>query len=121
MKDRMGRIEQMIMEKFGGRECVAITLTYEPGKEPKTMAEAERLLRGYREKIRKRCQRRGMPFYSKAATDLHGRIHHHLICSPGMEPEELQEAWDKGFVWAKPVPVDVRKAMEMALHLAANH
>ena len=121
MKDRIGRIEQMIMENFGGRECMRITLTYRPDEEPTTMAEAERLMRGYREKIRKRYQRRGLPFCAVSVTGLHGRIHHHLICSLGMEPKELQEAWDKGLVWAKPVSVDVMTATEMALHLAANH
>lgn len=120
MKDYTGDMEQKILKKFE-RECLAITLTYRPEDAPLSESSAKLQLRQFVERCQKRYRRRGLPFCAVSGTGLHGRIHHHLICSLGMEPKELQEAWDKGLVWAKPVPVDVRKAMEMALHLAANH
>lgn len=105
-----GRLEALLAANFTWNDYF-VTLTYEPGKEPKNRAEAKRHKREYLRRIRAQRKRRGQALkWICSIENKHGdgRFHLHAVISAAdaaRDLDELRSLWPYGHV-------DVRKLFD---------
>lgn len=81
-----------------------LTLTY-AGTEP-TKEEAKRNLQNFQKAMKRFCKKNNLEWKWVAVTEYENhRIHHHVVCS-GVDPEVIEEKWNKGYVNFKMLEAD---------------
>lgn len=86
-----------------GQGDIMLTLTYR--NEPETVADAEKILRNYLRRVKRRRAKLGLEplkyIYCTQRGEKYGRIHHHLMVSGGLERDELERMWGLGMANAR--------------------
>ncbi len=100
-KNARKRLERLINTNFSDGDYW-ITLTYEPGKEPKDIDDALKNIRNYIKRInyRRKKENIGKAKYiyvtEYAAKGKKIRCHHHLIMDSALPMDMIEKLWDKG-------------------------
>lgn len=83
---------------------LAMHVTYRPGEEPETPEAAYKDIRNFIRRLKRRYDRAGLCLkyiYTTEYGRKTGRVHHHLILSGGMNRDELETLWGKGYANSK--------------------
>lgn len=83
---------------------LALHLTYDEEHRPEDAEEALRIVQNYLKVLKRRYKRLGIEFKYILSTECGGRggrVHHHLIISGGMDRDELERLWGRGFANSK--------------------
>ncbi len=82
---------------------IALHLTYD--SQPESTEQAQKDLYNFIRRIKRARKKLGLPELKYlSCTEIgkeHGRVHHHLIMSGGMDRDTLEEMWGKGFANSK--------------------
>lgn len=79
-------------------------LTYDAEHEPESYEDALRMVQNYIKTLSRRYKKLGLTFKYILATEKGGRggrIHHHMIVSGGMDRDEIECLWGKGYANTK--------------------
>ena len=93
------RLNQKNAENFT-EDDIALHLTYRPGEEPETKEGAQRDLQNYIRRLKRRYTKLGKEFKYISCTEYGkktNRIHHHLIISGGLDRDEIEKLWGRGY------------------------
>ena len=95
------KLVQIINANFGAGDHL-VTCTYAQGREPASLAEAQKHMRNYMGRIKRLCKRRGLPepayIYVTEVTSSNRwgvRYHHHMVLKAGIARAEVEELWTK--------------------------
>ena len=97
-KNAARRLTWLIQENFGTNDYY-IGLNY-PAEYDVNLAEADKLLKNWLRRIKRKYQKAGFEFKYITTTEIgdnRRRPHHHIICSGEMGAELLRQEWDKQF------------------------
>lgn len=98
-KNREKQLLRLVRENFG-RDDYITTLTFGKGKEPTSQEEAQRMIRNYLIRLRRRYKRAGAELkyiYTIERGKKKGRWHYHLFLSGGISREEIEKCWGLGY------------------------
>lgn len=104
-KNAARRLTWLIQENFGTNDYY-IGLNY-PAEYDVNLAEADKLLKNWLRRIKRKYQKAGFEFKYITTTEIgdnRRRPHHHIICSGEMGAELLRQEWDKQFEAYKKKP-----------------
>lgn len=94
-KNRERYAYMLIHENFTNKDN-ALHLTYSDANLPKSLEEAERLLKNYIRRLKRLYKSEGKEFKAFYRTVSSGRYHHHLIISGGIDRDVIERAWGLG-------------------------
>lgn len=81
------------------RKDIALTLTYD--KEPTDEKEAQRILYNFFQRIKRRRKKAGLEELKYISVTekgkRSGRLHHHIIMSGGLDRDEVEKCWGRGY------------------------
>ena len=98
-KNAEKRLTRLVHTNFT-EDDVALHLTYRPGEEPETKEGAQRDLQNYIRRLKRRYTKLGKEFKYISCTEYGkktNRIHHHLIISGGLDRDEIEKLWGRGY------------------------
>lgn len=102
---------------------LALHLTYRDDEMPESIAEAERILDNFIKRLRRMYKKLVLELKYIRATERgakNGRIHHHLMISGGVDRDELEELWGKGFANSKRLQFDDKGITGLAHYMAKD-
>lgn len=97
------RLTRLVHNNFT-EEDMALHLTYRSGEEPATAEDAQRDLDNYIRRIKRRYKKLGIEMKYIRCTEYGkrgGRVHHHMILTGGLDRDELERLWGKGYANSK--------------------
>ena len=98
-KNAEKRLTRLVHTNFT-EDDIALHLTYRPGEEPETKEGAQRDLQNYIRRLKRRYTKLGKEFKYISCTEYGkktNRIHHHLIISGGLDRDEIEKLWGRGY------------------------
>ena len=106
------------------RRDIRFDLTYSDEFLPETPKKALRIVQNFFRRIKRRRQKYGLSELRYVMVteygEEHGRIHHHVIMSGGMDITELAELWGMGYTTAKPLQFDDYGLVDLATYLTKS-
>lgn len=101
-KNAEKKITRLVHKNFTA-EDIAMHLTYDTP--PESKERAQRDLANFLRKVKRRRAKLGLPALKYiSCTEMgekNGRVHHHIIMSGGMDRDELEKMWGKGYANSK--------------------
>lgn len=97
------RLTRLVHANFGP-EDLALHLTYRRGEEPPDLPAAQRDLYNFLRRAKRRYKKLGLELKYISCTELGkrtGRVHHHVILSGGLDRDEIERLWSKGYANSK--------------------
>lgn len=94
------RLHQLIENNFSADDLI-VTCTYPMEGEPEDLTRAKRDMRNYVARIRRLCEKRGLPApaYVYVTETKHKKWgtshHHHMVLKAGITRKEAEELWEK--------------------------
>lgn len=104
-KNAARRLTWLIQENFGTNDYY-VGLNY-PASYDVNLAEADKLLKNWLRRIKRKHQKAGIEFRYITTTEIgdnRHRPHHHIICSGELGAKVLRQEWDKQFEAYKTKP-----------------
>lgn len=98
-KNAEKRLTRLVHTNFT-EDDIALHLTYRPGEEPETKEGAQRDLQNYIRRLKRRYTKLGKEFKYISCTEYGkktNRIHHHLIINGGLDRDEIEKLWGRGY------------------------
>lgn len=98
-KNAEKRLTRLVHTNFT-EDDIALHLTYRPGEEPESKEGAQRDLQNYIRRLKRRYTKLGKEFKYISCTEYGkktNRIHHHLIISGGLDRDEIEKLWGRGY------------------------
>ena len=102
---------------------LALHLTYRDDEMPESIQDAERILDNFVKRLRRMYKRLGIELKYIRATERgakNGRIHHHLMITGGVDRDELEELWGKGYANTKRLQFDDKGITGLAHYMAKD-
>ena len=101
LRNKQKHLRRLINANFGTGD-ILLTLTYTQTEQPRDEKRAQKDIRNYLKRLRRKRERMGLPelkyVYTTEVT--HGekgtRYHHHLIVSGGISRETIESLWHSG-------------------------
>jgi len=87
-----------------GKQDLAVHLTYRNEDEPTGEEEAQKHLRNFVKRLKRRYKKAGIELKYISCTEYgkaNGRVHHHLILTGGYDRDEIEKAWGHGYANSK--------------------
>lgn len=85
------------------KKDIALTLTYDV--EPESPEEAQRILYNFFQRIKRRRKKAGLSELKYISVTEQGkksgRLHHHIIMSGGLDRDEVERCWGRGYANSK--------------------
>ena len=97
------RLTRLVHNNFS-EEDIALHVTYRNGEYPESPEAAARDLKNYIRRLKRKYKKAGLDMKYVSCTEYgkkSGRVHHHLIISGGLDRDELEKTWGKGFANSK--------------------
>ena len=112
------KLTRLIHNNFTEKD-LALHLTYKKGEHPEFEEEAQRDLYNFIRRLKRRYSRRGIELKYISCTEYGkrgGRVHHHLVVSGGVERDEIEHLWGKGFANTKRLQFDEDEGIAALAH-----
>lgn len=97
------KLTRLIHNNFDEND-IALHMTYRPGEEPESEEGAQRDVRNFLRRLKRRYAKLGIELKYISCTEYgkrNGRVHHHLILSGGLSRDEIEQLWGKGYANSK--------------------
>ena len=98
-KNAERKLTRLVHMNFTERD-LALHLTYDAEHSPEDAAEALRTVQNYLKALKRRYRKLGLELKYILSTEYGGRggrVHHHLILSGGVDRDELEALWGRGY------------------------
>lgn len=98
-KNAEKKLARLIHTNFTERDLM-LHLTYRPGELPEDEETAKKDVRNYLRRVKRVYKKAGIELRYIYITERGvktGRVHHHLILSGGVDRDELEKIWGKGY------------------------
>ena len=113
-------LARLLNTNFTSRD-IRFDLTYSEKCLPYSPEEALRRVQNFFRRVKYRRKKMGLSELRYVVVteygEEHGRIHHHVIMSGGIDINELAELWGQGYTTAKPLQFDDRGLVDLATYL----
>ena len=114
------KLVRLLNTNFTHRD-IRFDLTYAPEHLPDTPKRGIELVRNFFRRVKRLRAKMGLsPLKYVMVTEYgeeHGRLHHHVIMSGGVDVSVLAELWGLGYTTAKPLQFDDRGLVDLATYL----
>ena len=90
------KLRRLVHANFNGDDY-AVHLTFSDAYEPKTLEEANALIKNYFRRLKRRYDKAGVEFKYIYAVECSSRFHFHAFLKSGVPRDEVEKCWGKGY------------------------
>ena len=89
------RLIRLVHANFNENDYI-VHITYSKGNEPATLEDANRDIRNYCRRIRRKCKKANTEFKYIIVPELSNRYHFHIFMRAGIDRTVIEKTWGKG-------------------------
>lgn len=121
-KNAEKKLTRLVHNNFT-EDDIALHLTYRQGEEPADEAEAQKDAYNFLRRLKRRYKKLGLELKYISCTEYgkkNGRVHHHMILSGGMNRDEVEKLWGKGYANSKRLQFEEDGVTGLAHYMAKD-
>ena len=116
------KLTRLIHENFSESD-LTLHLTYRPGELPEDEEAAKKDVRNFLRRMKRKYRAAGIEMkyiYVTERGTKSGRVHHHLILTGGVDRDELEKLWGKGYANSKRLQLEDEGAAPLAKYVTKD-
>ena len=121
-KNAEKKLTRLVHNNFT-EDDIALHLTYRQGEEPVDEAAAQKDAYNFLRRLKRRYKKLGLELKYISCTEYgkkNGRVHHHMILSGGMNRDEVEKLWGKGYANSKRLQFEEDGVTGLAHYMAKD-
>lgn len=101
-KNAEKKLTRILRSNFGKGD-MSVTCTYRKGEEPETAEQAQKDAQNFLKRLKRLYAKAGKELKYVYTTECgkNGNWHHHMVLSGGVDRDEIEKAWGKGYANSK--------------------